>query len=396
MAQELERLLGEAIADGVIVTKYGYALPARKIRVLEAAHPIPDAAGEKGAQEIFAVAHRAKRGDLVIGLWSGGGSALLPLPVSGVSLRAEQQTTDLLLRSGAVIGEINAVRKHLSQLKGGQLARAIGLARMINFILSDVVGDRLDVIASGPTVPDPTTYADAVAVLKRYHLWKKIDRSIRQALDAGVRGERPETPNRLGRRIENILIGNGGTAVNEAARLLRRIGFETQILTTVLEGESRDAAKVLVAIAKEHQRRRSGGEGPVCLMAGGETTVTVRGNGKGGRCQEFALSAAIALQGTEGITAAAFSTDGTDGPTDAAGAIADGATIRRAARKGIDPRRMLAENDSYSFFDRLGDLIRTGPTGTHLNDLYLLLITGPSRKSGSSGRFALERKGVSP
>lgn len=376
MAQELERLLGDAITDGAIVTKDGYGLPCQKIRIIEAGHPIPDEAGTAGAKEILALARRANRDDLVIGLWSGGGSALLPLPISGISLPAKQQVTDFLLRSGAVIGEINTVRKHLSQIKGGQLARAVGAARMVNFILSDVVGDRLDVIASGPTVPDPTTFNDAIEILKRYRLWDEIDFSVRLALEEGVRGERPETPKRLGRWIENILIGNGEAAVNEAARQLRRMGFHPHILTSVLEGESREVAKVLVALAKEIQSRRKGK--PVCFIAGGETTVTVRGKGKGGRCQEFALSAALSLAGTRGITAAAFSTDGTDGPTDAAGAVATGETVQRATRKRMDPRMALAENDAYTFFDALGDLIRTGPTRTHLNDLYLLFIPSAS------------------
>lgn len=382
LAIELERLLGKAIAAGAVVTKYGYALPCRTIRILEAGHPIPDAAGMAGARELLSLAHRAKRGDLVIGLWSGGGSALLPLPISGLSLRAKQEVTDLLLRSGAVIGEINAVRKHLSEIKGGQLARTVGPARMVNFILSDVVGDRLDVIASGPTVSDPTTFADAIEILKRYSLWKEIDRSVRRVLEQGERGALPETPKRPARGVDHILIGNGEGVVREAARLLRTMGFRPQILTTVLEGESREAAKALVALAKEIRRRRREKAKPVCLIAGGETTVTVRGRGKGGRCQEFALSAAVQLAGSEGITAAAFSTDGTDGPTDAAGAIADGKTAGRAARKGIDIRKSLAENDAYPFFDALGDLIRTGPTRTHLNDLYLLFITNPSEKSG--------------
>lgn len=374
MAEALERLLGDAITDGVIVTKDGYGLPCRKIRIIEAGHPIPDEAGTAGAKEILALARRANRGDLVIGLWSGGGSALLPLPVSGISLQSKQQVTDLLLRSGAVIGEINAVRKHLSRIKGGQLAQAVGSARMVNFILSDVVGDRLDVIASGPTVPDPTTFNDAIEVLKRYCLWNEIDPSVRRALEEGARGERPETPKRLGHQIENVLIGNGEATASEAARLIRAMGFRPRILTSLLEGESREAAKVLVAMAKEIQPHIGKGDKPVCLIAGGETTVTVRGEGKGGRCQEFALSAALSLTGTQGITAAAFSTDGTDGPTDAAGALADGKTVRRATQKGIDARRGLAENDAYLFFDALGDLVRTGPTRTHLNDLYLLLI----------------------
>lgn len=373
MAAEAERILGEAVSDGMIVTKYGHGRSGRKVRIVEAGHPIPDPAGERGAKEIAALARRARQGDLVIGLWSGGGSALLPMPVDGVSLGAKRRVTDLLLRSGAAIGEINAVRKHLSQIKGGRLAEAVGPARMVNFILSDVVGDPLDVIASGPTVPDRTTYASAVEILKRYSIWGRVDRSVRAALREGLAGKRPETPKRLPRRIENRLIGNGALAVAELARRAEAIGWRPQVLTSVLEGEAREAAKVLVSLAEE-QRRKKRGDRPVCLIAGGETTVTVRGRGKGGRCQEFVLAAALALAGKKGMTAAAFSTDGSDGPTDAAGAVATGETVRRAARLGSDPRRALQENDAYRFFDPLGDLIRTGPTRTHLNDLYFILV----------------------
>jgi hydroxypyruvate reductase len=382
MAEELEKILGDAVAGGVVVTRYGYAVPCRKIRIIEAGHPIPDRKGEEGARSILDLARKAKKGDLVIGLWSGGGSALLPLPIEGVSLEAKQGVTELLLRSGATIGEINAVRKHLSRIKGGRLAREVGPARMVNFILSDVVGDRLDVIASGPTVPDPTTFSDAIGILKRYRLWEEIDPSIRSALEEGQRGERPETLKRLGPRIKNILIGNGERAANEATRILRKIGFDPQILTTTLEGESSEVAKALVAIAKDAQRQNKKKKRSLCLIAAGETTVTVRGRGRGGRCQEFVLSAALSLEGTKGITVAAFSTDGIDGPTDAAGAFADGETVRQAARKGIDARKMLEENDAYRFFDKIGGLIRTGPTRTHLNDLYLLMTnqTAAARK----------------
>lgn len=374
MAQALEEILGGRGADGIVVTKYGYAAPCKKIRVVEAGHPIPDAAGERAARKVLALADRAGEGDLVIGLWSGGGSALLPAPLPGITLRAERKTTDLLLKSGATIEEINTVRKHLSRIKGGRLAERIAPAAQVHFILSDVVGDRLDRIASGPTVSDPTTFSDAIDILNRYTLWTRIDRSVRALLEGGRRGRREETPKpggRFWRGVENLLIGNGALAAREAARLVAAEGFRPRILTSLLEGEAREAAKVLVALGKEELKKNSA---PVCLLAGGETTVTVRGKGRGGRCQEFALSAAIALAGEKGLTAAAFSTDGTDGPTDAAGAVADGGTLRRAARLGWDARRALDENNAYSFFNTVGGLIRTGPTRTHLNDLYLIFV----------------------
>jgi glycerate-2-kinase len=255
------------------------------------------------------------------------------------------------------------------------LAKRIAPAAQIHFILSDVVGDRLDLIASGPTVADPTVLSDAVDVLKRYRLWTRIDPAVRAALGKRKFREEAETPKQgasFWKEVENILIGNGKLAVTEAARLIAATGFRPKVLTSALEGEAREAARVLVALAKEERRKRSA---PVCLLAGGETTVTVRGRGKGGRCQEFALSAAIALAGEEGVTVAAFSTDGTDGPTDAAGAVINGDTFRRAGRRGWDARRALDENDAYRFFKSAGGLIRTGPTRTHLNDLYLMFIS---------------------
>ncbi|MFQ5950368.1 MAG: glycerate kinase, partial [Nitrospiria bacterium] len=346
-------------------------------RIMEAGHPVPDAAGVGGAQEVLALARRARLGELIIGLWSGGGSALLPLPVTGVSLRAKQGVTEHLLKSGATISEINTVRKHLSQIKGGNLARAVSPARMVNFILSDVVGDSLDVIASGPTVPDPSRFSDAVEILKRYDIWSRVDRSIRTALLRGIRGIREETPKRgaaYWRRIQNIIIGNGGIAVEAAARSVAATGFRPKILTSTLEGEAREVARVMVSWAREEVRRRKKGDQPICLLAGGETTVTVRGKGKGGRCQEFALSAAISISGMKGVTVAAFSTDGIDGPTVAAGAISDGSTLSRAAHKGLDARRHLDENNAHPFFRALGDLIYTGPTCTNLNDLYFVFI----------------------
>lgn len=378
MAIALEEILGDAVSDGVVVTKYGYGLSCKAIRVIEAGHPVPDRPGGEGAREILRLARLASGGDLLIGLWSGGGSALLPLPQPGMTLAQKRRTTDLLLRSGATIAEINTVRKHLSQIKGGRLAEAAAPARMVNFILSDVVEDRLDVVASGPTVPDPSRFLEAIEILKRYQLWTKVDSPIRQILEQGNRGQREETPkpgDPLWRQVDNLLIGNGQLAVQRAAHQIAAIGYRPKILTSALVGEAKEVAKVLAALAKEEKRRKRRGGKPLCLLAGGETTVTVKGGGLGGRCQEFALSAAMSISGVRGITVAAFCTDGTDGPTDAAGAIADGRTARRAEGSGHDPQRFLDENDSYRFFNFLGDLIRTGPTRNHLNDLYLIFIS---------------------
>ncbi|MFQ5779611.1 MAG: glycerate kinase [Nitrospiria bacterium] len=377
MAVALEEVLGDGVTDGIVVTRYGNPFHCKTIRTMEAGHPFPDEAGMRGAQEVLTLARRADKGDLVIGLWSGGGSALLPLPVPGVSLRAKQEVTEHLLKSGATISEINTVRKHLSQIKGGNLARTVSPTRMVNFILSDVVGDSLDVIASGPTVPDPSCFSDAVEIMKRYDIWSSVDRSIRTALLRGVRRIRNETPKRgaaYWHRIQNIIIGNGGLAVEAAVHSVAETGFRPKILTTTLEGEAREVARVMVSLAKEEMRRRRRNDQPVCLLAGGETTVTVRGKGKGGRCQEFALSAALSISGMKRVRVAAFSTDGIDGPTDAAGAVSDGSTLSRATRRGMDARRHLDENNAYPLFQAVGDLIHTGPTCTNLNDLYFVFI----------------------
>jgi hydroxypyruvate reductase len=376
MAAALEAMLGDMLTAGVVVTPYGYRFPCETVRVIEGGHPIPDRSGARGAREILALARRSRKEDLLIGLWSGGGSALLPAPLPGITLAQKRRVTDLLLKSGATISEINTVRKHLSQIKGGRLAEASSAA-MVDLILSDVVGDRLDVIASGPTVPDPTLFSDAIEILKRYSLWTKIGSPVRKVLDEGRRGVRGETPkpgHPRWRRIHHVLIGNGEAAVGAAARAVAKIGYRPKILTPSLVGEAREVGKVFAALAKEERRKRRRGGGPVCLLAGGETTVTVRGNGRGGRCQEFTLSAALSLEGVPGITFAAFSTDGTDGPTDAAGAIADGESGRRGERKNLDPRRCLKESNAYAFFSASGGLIRTGPTRNHLNDLYLAFI----------------------
>jgi glycerate 2-kinase len=377
MARALEAILGDRITAGVISVKHGHALPLRRIEVHEAGHPIPDAAGQAAAERILELAASAGRGDLVVCLISGGGSALLPAPVHGLGLPEKMAATDLLLRSGATIQEINAVRKHLSRLKGGRLAQVAAPAQVVVLILSDVLGNPLDAIASGPAVPDPTTFADALEIVQRYGLASRFPPAALAYLQRGARGEEPETPkpgDPVFRRVHTVVIGSNEHAARAAVRAARRLGYRTMLLTTFLEGEAREAGRVVAAIARGVGEAGIPLVPPACVIAGGETTVTVRGDGKGGRCQEFTLAAARAIRGRPGLLVAAFGTDGTDGPTDAAGAMADGATVERALALGLDPAAALERNDAYSFFAALGDLYVTGPTRTNVNDLYVTLV----------------------
>lgn len=382
MAEAAVELLGAHLEAGLVVTKYAHAasakLPAR-VQVIEAGHPVPDEAGQHGAAAMLELLAESSPRDLVLVLLSGGGSALLPLPVHGVTLPELQATTELLLRSGATITELNAVRKHLSRLKGGQLAHAVAPAPLVALILSDVVGDPLDVIASGPTVPDPTTYADAWAVLGRYGLQSEAPAAVRLHLRAGLAGERPETPKpgaALFERVHNQLIGSNRQAALAAVDTARRLGYQALLLTTFVEGEAREAAQLAAALAKGIRRHGDPLAPPACLVWGGETTVTVRGTGKGGRNQELALAVAQALAGWEEIAVMALATDGTDGPTDAAGAVVDGSTVQRAHELGLDLQAALDQNDAYPLLAATGDLLRLGPTGTNVNDLLVILV-GP-------------------
>jgi hydroxypyruvate reductase len=312
-------------------------------------------------------------------LISGGGSALATWPVEGVSLADLQVATDALLRSGATINELNAVRKHLDRVKGGGIARIAGAkrAQVLSLILSDVVGDPLDVIASGPTSPDSTTFADAWKVIESRGLAENIPSAIREHLLAGRRGEIQDTPkpgDALFERVQNVIVGSNRQAAQAAVKRAEELGFNALLLSTFVEGEAREVARVAAALAKEVVRYDQPVKKPACLVWGGETTVTVHGKGKGGRNQELALAAAIALDGWNGVLVKALGTDGTDGPTDAAGAIATGGTVVRARALGIDASVMLADNDAYHFFAPLGDLIITGPTGTNVNDLFFILV----------------------
>ncbi len=376
MARAVERRLGDRISGGLVVTPHGTGERLAQLEVVEASHPLPGSDGEAAARRVVNLLRGAGERDLVVCLISGGGSALLPLPAEGLTLQDKVLTTDLLLRSGATIVEINIVRKHLSGLKGGRLAQAAHPARVVALVVSDVVGDRLDAIASGPLSPDPTTYVDALGVLKRYELLERVPARVRDHLQRGAAGELPETPkpgDPVFQRVAVHVVAGLAQAVEAAAQEAGRLGYRVAVLTTSLEGEAREVGRVVAGLAREEAQRSRPVPKPACLVLGGETTVTVRGQGRGGRNQELALAAALGIEGLPGLLVAAFATDGRDGPTDAAGALADGFTVKRARHLGLDPRRLLDENDSYAFFDSLDDLVRTGPTGTNVNDLVLVL-----------------------
>ena len=369
MAAALERALGRRITEGLVVVKDGYTVPTERIIVKQAGHPVPDARGQAAAEAIVNRVRAAGAEDLILFLISGGGSALTPAPVPAITLAEKQETTRLLLGAGATINELNAVRKHLSLFKGGQLARAAAPATLISLILSDVISDPLDVIASGPTAPDPTTFADALAVLQRRGVGYLVPDAVRARLEAGARGEVPETPkpgDPAFERVTNLVIGNNALVVDAAAAEARRRGYRAEVLTRGLQGEAREVARELVARARTLPPR-------TCLIAGGETTVTVGGRGRGGRCQEFVLAAALELRPDDRVVVLAAGTDGTDGPTDAAGAVADAETIARGERAGRAARAALDDNDASTFLSAAGDLVVSGPTNTNLLDLYVLL-----------------------
>ncbi len=377
MARAVEDLLGDRISDGVIVVKDEHGLPLKKIKVCEAGHPVPDKRGVKGTEEILSLVEKAGERDLIICLISGGGSALLIAPVQEISLADKQNATKLLLACGATIHEFNTVRKHLSRVKGGRLAQMAYPASVASLILSDVVGDDLDVIASGPTVPDSSTFQDAEQILKSYGIWEQLASSVCNHIEKGSSGQIADTPksdDTVFQQCSQVMVGTNLQALEAAAKAAERLGYRPLILSSKVEGEAREVAKFYTAIAKELLGSENPLKPPVCVLCGGETTVTLQGDGRGGRNQEFALAAALAIEGLDNIVVLSGGTDGTDGPTDAAGAIADGTTLARARENGLDPKDFLQRNDSYSFFQKLDDLIMTGPTRTNVMDIYLLLV----------------------
>lgn len=377
MAQAIEDIFGDRMTKGMITTKYGHILPLKYTEIIEAGHPIPDQKGFDGATKIQALLKETGPKDLVLFLLSGGGSALLPLPVEGITLEEKQEVTQLLLDCGADIQEINTIRKHISQIKGGWLARWAYPSTVIGFILSDVVGDPLDVIASGPTVPDTSTFEEALKILGKYDLINEIAPSIKKHLLLGKEGKLEETPKPgdvAFEKVFNILIGSNILALFAAEKEASSLGFNTLILSSSIVGETREAARFHGAIAKEvifsgHPIPR-----PACIISGGETTVTIKGHGLGGRNQEFALAGAFEIHGLERVVLLSGGTDGTDGPTDAAGAIVDHTTIKKAQLMGLDPKVHLENNNAYPFFQRLGDLLITGPTHTNVMDVRILLV----------------------
>ncbi len=378
MAQVVEAILGDAISGGLVVTKYGHGLPCERIEIVEAGHPIPDGSGVRAAERTRELLTGLTPEDIVVCLISGGGSALWPAPADGITLDEKQEVTSLLLRAGATIRELNAVRKHLSAIKGGHLARWAAPARVISLIMSDVIGDPLDFIGSGPTAPDTTSFSDAYAIVQKYGI--DVPEGVMTRLQNGARGQLPETPkpgDPVFKNVENLIIANNRLVIEAAREKAVELGFNTMILGTEVEGEAKDIARFFAAITREIARTGNPVKPPACVLAAGETTVTVRGRGLGGRNQEMALAWAIAMASPHVGSPCCFAsiaTDGTDGPTSAAGGLVDPFTCSRAVEMGLMPLKYLRSNDSSNFLRSTGDLIVTGPTQTNLMDLQILMV----------------------
>ncbi|MBI3089959.1 MAG: DUF4147 domain-containing protein [Candidatus Tectomicrobia bacterium] len=385
MAAAAEAALGAVLGEGIVITKEGHALPLRRCQVFEAGHPLPDAAGVAATQAALAMVDRLGRDDLLLVLVSGGASALFVAPPPGLALAELQTMTSALLACGASIHELNTVRKHCSACAGGWLAARAALARIEALILSDVIGDDLATIASGPVTPDPSTFAEALEIVHRYRLRRSVPAAVVRHLEEGAGGRRPETPKpgaACFERVRSTIVANNETARRAAAACAASLGFSTCEVADPLQGEARLAALNLVELARRVRR----GEGPVrepaCLLAGGETTVVVRGKGRGGRNQECALAAVQGLAGMEGVALLCAGSDGSDGPTPAAGAVVTGETRSQAEERHADPRQFLARNDAYGFFARVGGHLITGPTRTNVMDLAILLL---DRRAGAAG-----------
>ena len=378
MALALEDILGDRLDHGLVVTKYGHGLDLRRTEIMEAGHPVPDEPGVRAADRLLKLAATTTERDLVLCPISGGASALVPAPAPPLTLADKQAVTRDLLGCGAPIDDVNAIRKHLSRFKGGGLAGALEPATVVTLIISDVVGDGLDVIASGPTAPDPSTYADCLAILDRYGLCGQPRDAVRQVLKKGAAGNRPETRkpgDSCFERVQNVIVAGNAMALDGAAEAARQHGYVPVVVDPAMQGEARDVARSMVRLAGEHCAGSRNPAPPVCLLAGGETTVTLRGHGKGGRNQEFALAAGLemAALGKLGrrIAVLGLGTDGTDGPTDAAGAWVLPSTLTPDLMR--DAEDALRDNNAYAFFTRTGTLLKTGPTRTNVMDVAVVL-----------------------
>jgi len=374
MAVALEQVLGDTLEGGIVIVKDGYGVPCKKVRILEAAHPVPDRRGMKATKDILSLVQSLTQHDLLIVLLSGGASSLLCAPSAGLRLAHKQRTTRLLLRSGATIHEMNVVRKHVSAIKGGQLAQATP-ATILTFIISDVIGDDLPTIGSGPTVPDSSTFQDAIDILKHYTIWTKVPVAVQRHFKKGLANKilLPLKPIRQRTsRNRHIILANNRHAIKGVAKGANQLKLRPFILPIPLQGAAKEIGSILGGFARDLVEFGNPVCRPACLIAGGEPTVTVKGKGKGGRAQECVLAAAQELAGLHNVFVAGFGTDGTDGPTDVAGALVDGKTPERASKKGLDIAQLLNNHDSYHFFKSVGGHIITGPTGTNVNDIYLI------------------------
>jgi glycerate-2-kinase len=383
LARAVESRLGGREYTGRIIVKHGHGVPLERIVVEEGGHPLPDEAGLRATERLLSELEGGRAEDRIFFLLTGGASALLVAPAEGISLDDKIRTTDLLLRSGAEIGELNAVRKHLSRVKGGRLAERMAPASVLGLVVSDVIGDDLSSIGSGPAVADPTTFAECLSIVARYGLEDKLPGRVRERLEAGARGILPETP-KTGApslaRARHVVLASNRLSLQAARDRATALGFESEIFRADMVGDVHRVAREFAERLASLSLRRSG---RTALLAGGELTLVVKGSGRGGRNQEFALECARHLKGTPGVIVLSAGTDGTDGPTDAAGAFADGETLDRARKMGLDPEGLLADNDSYRLFEPLGDLLKTGPTGTNVNDLVIGLTVPPQRRGTS-------------
>lgn len=375
MARAALTALAGTVRQGVVISPYPTTLPNERVTCFVGGHPVPSERGADGARELVRVTRGLRPGEMLLCLISGGASSLMTLPPAGISVSDMATTTSLLMRAGATIQELNCVRKHLDELKGGRLAALAFPARVVALVLSDVVGDSVATIASGPTVADPTTIADAIAVLRTRGIWDRVPTSVRVHLESGA-DESPKAGDPRLERALNRIIGSNVTAATAACAQARAMGYTAQVVTTSLTGEASDAGAAIARQAREECERVGK---RVALIFAGETTVTVRGTGSGGRNQELALGAAMAMDCIPGMAVASLGTDGVDGPTDAAGAVADGESVARARALGLDPAATLAANDTHTFWKALGGLVRTGPTGTNVMDIVVALAAPPTR-----------------